>query len=242
MIITLSPMAMTVAKQTAADKPVQQFVESLLEKLFANDSCYLILQPIPHPQKLKAIQEAIDLILNRTKVVDNQLVTSDGQVVGGGEEPDPEIPTNPADQIAELERQLNCVNDELELRHNAQQNGIETNIAPLENLRDTLKARIATMRVDIKLSRDQFDEFAKILDKPAEAHPALHKLLTEPSVLEGARGGGKMLRFPTGDTPALVADGPASDVHSGGEVAEKTYSDTLTLSVDDGVPVDENGD
>ena len=40
---------------------------------------------------------------------------------------------------------------------------------------------------EIRLSSDKFKEFTEALDKPTEPSPALHRLLTEPSVIELAQ-------------------------------------------------------
>jgi uncharacterized protein (DUF1778 family) len=40
---------------------------------------------------------------------------------------------------------------------------------------------------EIRLSPEKFKEFTEALDKPTEPSPALHRLLTEPSVIELAQ-------------------------------------------------------
>ena len=37
---------------------------------------------------------------------------------------------------------------------------------------------------NIEMSAEQFKEFNEVLDRPAVANPALHRLLTEPSAIE----------------------------------------------------------
>lgn len=40
---------------------------------------------------------------------------------------------------------------------------------------------------NIEMSAEQFKEFNEVLDRPAVANPALHRLLTEPSAIELAQ-------------------------------------------------------
>jgi uncharacterized protein (DUF1778 family) len=42
---------------------------------------------------------------------------------------------------------------------------------------------------EITLCQDQWREFVEVLEKPTEPCPALHRLLTEPSVVELAQRG-----------------------------------------------------
>ena len=64
MVLNLSPAAIQMARQTAKEQPLQQFVEGLFESLFCENSCYIILQPIPEPEKMKAIQFLVGHIIN----------------------------------------------------------------------------------------------------------------------------------------------------------------------------------
>jgi hypothetical protein len=73
MIIELSPVAMDQLKKSAetqGKKPKELLLETI-ELLFSNNSMYMILQPIPHPSRIVALNEAIDVILNKTVVLPN---------------------------------------------------------------------------------------------------------------------------------------------------------------------------
>ena len=69
------------------------------------------------------------------------------------------------------------------LRRGAQHRGLSMTDFIVEAACATAECELALQR-DFRLPPDQWRAFLAAVDKPAESNPALHRLLTEPSVIK----------------------------------------------------------
>lgn len=71
MIINISPEAYSHIKQNAAAKNLtpQKHVETLINDMHEDSSCYIILKPIPHDLKIRAINATMKTIIDDFEVV-----------------------------------------------------------------------------------------------------------------------------------------------------------------------------